>query len=205
MTSAERLDPSATSPELPPEVLDQHMITALRALGREPGELLREMVHDFLIEAPLLTIDIERAVEQGSPVAAARAAHRLRGTSGHLGLARLAAVAGDVEGAALTGGPLVMFTARVRGELTLAVAALHGQIPVPAPSEPRPPAQPAPQSRLDRRRKPKPEALADLITFLLGRSEGEVRSALATHAPWFEPTNIEIAQIVASAAGTSAP
>jgi two-component system sensor histidine kinase/response regulator len=122
VTSPDTPHPLPIAPEAPPELLDRRMVEALRTLGRAPGVLLKAMIDDFLVEAPSLTTDIERAVEWGAPVAAARAAHRLRGTSGHLGLARLAAVAGDVETAARAGAPLVMAAARVRSELVLACA-----------------------------------------------------------------------------------
>ncbi|MCU1352722.1 MAG: Hpt domain [Acidimicrobiales bacterium] len=106
-----------------PEVLNQRMVSALRAIGPEPGELLRAMVHDFLVQAPALTTDIERAAERGDATDAARAAHRLRGTSGHLGLARLSAVAAEVEAAAMAGAAWVVSATRVRPELDIAIGA----------------------------------------------------------------------------------
>ncbi|MCU1352289.1 MAG: hypothetical protein JWM05_1498 [Acidimicrobiales bacterium] len=40
------------------------------------------------------------------------------------------------------------------------------------------------------------QALNELIRSLAGGTEGEVRSALATQAPWCELTNVEVAAIV---------
>jgi HPt (histidine-containing phosphotransfer) domain-containing protein len=106
-------------------VLDARVITALRVFGGEPGELLQEMLLDFLTEAPSLTTQIERAVKDQAYDAAARAAHRLKGTSGHLGARRLAAVAAEVEVSARAGDrhPATRAMARTRAELDLAVAA----------------------------------------------------------------------------------
>ena len=55
---------------------------------------------------------------------------------------------------------------------------------------------PVPAQRFARLCMPRPEALAALILTLLGHSEGEVRSGLASEAPWFEPTNREVEQIM---------
>ena len=53
-----------------------------------------------------------------------------------------------------------------------------------------------PVARFDRLSKPRPQALEALVLSLDGKTEGEVRSALACEAPWYEATNAEIAQIV---------
>jgi HPt (histidine-containing phosphotransfer) domain-containing protein len=79
------------------DVLDQRVLDALRAFGRDPGKLLAEMVRDFVLEAPSLVTAIGRAVEHDDREAAARAAHRLKGMSGHIGARRLAMVAGEIE------------------------------------------------------------------------------------------------------------
>ena len=147
MTS-DRTPQQALSPAPPLAVLDQHMVGALRALGRKPGRLLEEMVHGFLIEAPALTADIERAVERGSHLDAAQAGHRLRGMSAHLGLARLAAAAGEVEAEALAGwratgrrrgsscAPWVVAVDGLRTELEFAIAAARDLAPWHLSEEP---------------------------------------------------------------------
>jgi HPt (histidine-containing phosphotransfer) domain-containing protein len=115
----------------PPEVLDQRMVDELRTFGHEPGQLLHEVLHDFLIEAPSLMADIERAVEEEAYDTAARAAHRLKGAGGHMGAARLSVVAGEVETLARTGmrQATASATATARTELDLAMAAARGLLP----------------------------------------------------------------------------
>jgi HPt (histidine-containing phosphotransfer) domain-containing protein len=120
-----------TAPVLPEEVLDQRMVGALRDFGREPGALLEEMVHGFLVEAPALVAEIERAVADHDGEAVARTAHRLKGASGHVGATRLVIVAGVVEAAGRAGNQDAIETASttVRRELVLALAAARALLP----------------------------------------------------------------------------
>jgi HPt (histidine-containing phosphotransfer) domain-containing protein len=73
-----------------PPVLDVNMIDALRALGSEPGALLEEMIQIFLLETPAALAEMTASVRAGALTAAAPPAHKLRGTSGHVGATRLA-------------------------------------------------------------------------------------------------------------------
>jgi HPt (histidine-containing phosphotransfer) domain-containing protein len=110
------------------DVLDERMVTALRGFGREPGRLLHQMATDFLVEAPSLVSEIERAVERHAHAIAARAAHQLKGVSGHIGAVRLAVAAGEVESSARSGEVQAMTaaTAAARTELDLAIDAAGG-------------------------------------------------------------------------------
>jgi HPt (histidine-containing phosphotransfer) domain-containing protein len=106
------------------DALDQRIVNALRDFGSEPGALLGVMLQEFLIEAPSLVVEVERAVEDRACAPAARAAHRLCGISGHVGALRLARIASVVEVAADTGSRCDV--AKLRAELDLAVAEASG-------------------------------------------------------------------------------
>jgi HPt (histidine-containing phosphotransfer) domain-containing protein len=87
-------------------VLDRTLVDALRRLGPEPGALLHDMVEAFLDEAPVALAEMAAAIDRRTPAAAAAPAHKLRGTSGHLGAARLAAACAAIETAALAADPV---------------------------------------------------------------------------------------------------
>ena len=105
-------------------VLDARVVTSLRFFGGEPGELLHEMALDFLAEAPSLLAEVDRGVDVRAYDTVALAAHRLKGSSGHIGARRLAAAAGEIEASARAG--LTTTTARAatsaRTELDHALA-----------------------------------------------------------------------------------
>jgi len=103
------------------------MLGLLRDYGREPGEFLHEMLRAFLIETPPLMANIERLVEDTAFGPVARLAHRLKGTSGHIGALRFAAALGEVENLAATavGQATASATATARIEFDLAVAAVQ--------------------------------------------------------------------------------
>jgi two-component system sensor histidine kinase BarA len=105
------------------DVLDQRIIAALRDFGQQ-GKLLQEMIEGFLVEAPSLMAEIERSLEDESHDTVARAAHRLRGLSAHMGARRLAGVAGELETAARAGSvqPTAAVMTTARTELDRAVA-----------------------------------------------------------------------------------
>jgi HPt (histidine-containing phosphotransfer) domain-containing protein len=109
------------------------MLGLLRDYGREPGEFLHEMLRAFLIEAPPLMADIERLVEDKACEPVARLAHRLKGTSGHIGALRLATAVSEVENLAGTavGQATASATATARREFDLAVAAAQGLLARP--------------------------------------------------------------------------
>lgn len=114
-------------PVMPDDVLDPRMVSALRDFGREPGKLLREMVQDFLVEAPSLMVDLDRAVADRAYPIVASTAHRMKGASGHMGAVRLAAIAGEIEALARAGGgdAVASATAIAHTEVELAVAAVQ--------------------------------------------------------------------------------
>lgn len=105
------------------------MVAALRCFGREPGRLLHDVAVDFLTEAPLLLEAIAVALDRQSYEAAAGHAHRLRGTSGHMGALQLASAAGDLEHAAAVGDIFALRLAMrsVADEVARAMAAV-GQL-----------------------------------------------------------------------------
>ncbi|MEY2447012.1 MAG: Hpt domain [Acidimicrobiaceae bacterium] len=107
------------------DALDHDRVNALRDFGNDSGELLAAMLADFLVEAPQLVTEIEAAMSTQSHDAAARAAHRLRGITGHIGATRLGDIASQVEIAAGTGFPVgsAALVAAARVELGLAVTA----------------------------------------------------------------------------------
>jgi HPt (histidine-containing phosphotransfer) domain-containing protein len=112
--------------EIPGEVLDQGMVSALRAYGPEKGRLLRSVAQDFVSEAPVLVAEIERAVDDRDLDAVMRIAHQMKGVSGHMGATRLAALADDLETSARTGRMTeinsVLATARTELERAIAAA-----------------------------------------------------------------------------------
>ena len=112
---------------LPDDVLDQAMVAALRAFGREPGKLLRELAEAFVVEALSLMADIERAVDGDDFEAAARSAHRMKGASGHIGAFRVAAAAAECQTVAEGGAhpAIAAATIAMRAEVELAVAAVR--------------------------------------------------------------------------------
>jgi HPt (histidine-containing phosphotransfer) domain-containing protein len=101
------------------------MVAALRGFGSEPGTLLRAMLHDFLTEGPSLMAEVERAADDEAYASVAGAAHRLRGSGGHIGALQLALVAGEVEAAARNRvrEATATATATARTELDKAMAA----------------------------------------------------------------------------------
>lgn len=109
------------------DVLDEGNLSALREFGREPGVLLQEMARDFLVEAPSLMAEIEEAVGEGEYATAGRAAHRLKGASGHMGATRVAAVASEVESLSKDGisEAMASATTTARAEVELALAAVR--------------------------------------------------------------------------------
>jgi HPt (histidine-containing phosphotransfer) domain-containing protein len=112
------------------DVLDQRIVKALRSFGGEPGELLDALLHEFLVEAPSLVTEISVAVDQNAYASAARAAHQLRGISGHVGAARLADIAGAVEAATRTASrDAAASVATLRAELALVVTAARALLP----------------------------------------------------------------------------
>jgi two-component system sensor histidine kinase/response regulator len=103
--------------------LDLKVVAALRVIG--PGKLLRQTGEDFLAEAPATFEELERHAEKGDAVGVARAAHRLKGVSGHMGARGLANATARLEQRTRDGGRLTFDDlAEARAELGLAVEAV---------------------------------------------------------------------------------
>jgi HPt (histidine-containing phosphotransfer) domain-containing protein len=109
------------------DVLDRRTISSLRSFGEVPGQLLQEMLGDFLSEAPALMADIDRSIAAKSYAVVARAAHQLAGISGCVGATRLVLAANEVESSSGAPSDQVVAAAKTaRTELELAVTAAAG-------------------------------------------------------------------------------
>jgi HPt (histidine-containing phosphotransfer) domain-containing protein len=115
----------SSEPDRPADILNPRMVSSLRDFGPTRGTLLKLVVQDFLLEAPLLLADIERAVAGGDLGAVARIAHQMKGVSGHMGATRLATSVASLETKAKAGesdGVAAELT-MARTELDLALTA----------------------------------------------------------------------------------
>jgi CheY-like chemotaxis protein len=106
--------------------IDWEVISSLRELETESGDLGIELIELFLNELPGRVESLEKAVSGADPNNLLRAAHRLKGSSGTLGARHLAAICaeleqkgrvGTVEGAANLISMLKEEAVRVRREL----------------------------------------------------------------------------------------
>ncbi len=80
---------------------DQNLLQDLQEIGDET--LLAEIVDLFLEDTPPRLAALREAIESGEAEALDHAAHTLRGSSGNLGAARMAALCGELQGAADAG------------------------------------------------------------------------------------------------------
>ncbi len=136
------------------DALDTSLVSALRSFGSRPGELLDVMLRQFLVEAPALLADIESATEWTDHEWVERAAHRLKGTAGHVGATRVADTCRQLEHTARRREwrlvwPLVALTSReVRRALEAATAVLEPDRPIATraarPARRRPARRPLP-------------------------------------------------------------
>jgi signal transduction histidine kinase/CheY-like chemotaxis protein len=99
--SPEPAAPIATGDD---EYVDPTAIAELRDLEAKAGvAVLAELVGVFLRDAPALSNETQGALAAGDLPAAARAAHRLRGSAGTLGAFRLVTAAASLEAALRSG------------------------------------------------------------------------------------------------------
>jgi HPt (histidine-containing phosphotransfer) domain-containing protein len=114
-------------------VLDVEVLDALRALGPRPGGLLDEMARIFLLELPVEVAEMAAAVVAGDRAAVVFPAHKLRGTSGHLGATRLSQVCAALERTAPHGNRAQMddLIVRLREEAALALMAVRELVDAP--------------------------------------------------------------------------
>jgi len=101
-------------------------------LGAVEGDaaLARLVAEQFLAEGERLPQRLDAALAAGDAVAAARAAHEIRGMAGTLGAARLAACAGMLEATLGTGSPPAASAPALRaewGEVTACLARFVGR------------------------------------------------------------------------------
>ena len=133
--------PAAPAPPRPSSspVVDLGMLRKLRA-SQGPGEpdIVAEVISLFLEDASPRLLVIQDAVARGDLTTAARTAHTLKGSAGHLGAKTLAALCGRLEEKVRDGVPFnVAFTvgaiaeelARVSAALVAEAAAAPGQAP----------------------------------------------------------------------------
>jgi HPt (histidine-containing phosphotransfer) domain-containing protein len=105
-------------------VLDESYLDALRALGKEPGEVLAYMLESFLAEGPRLLAEIEAAVAAGDFAVSGPTAHSLKGISGQAGAHLVAEVCAALqEGAPPPGAaPITDTVAALRRETDRALS-----------------------------------------------------------------------------------
>ena len=79
-------------------VIDREAITKLRQVQREDEpDVVTEVVGLFLSDATRRLVGLRAAVTAGDPSALERAAHTLKGSSGHLGARGMQALCGAIE------------------------------------------------------------------------------------------------------------
>jgi len=77
--------------------LDHSMIEGLRALGEDDGTFLRGLVRQFRADSDARLAHLERAAEDGDPVAIRALAHALCGSSANIGATGLTAACRAIE------------------------------------------------------------------------------------------------------------
>jgi HPt (histidine-containing phosphotransfer) domain-containing protein len=86
--------PTSTSPE---QAIDQHALAALKAIGGDDPDFLREMIELFLEHAPRHLEVIRVALDAGDASAIAKAAHHLKSSSFYLGARGLSELCAQTE------------------------------------------------------------------------------------------------------------
>jgi CheY-like chemotaxis protein/HPt (histidine-containing phosphotransfer) domain-containing protein len=77
--------------------VDNDIWAALREADKDDPGLITELVNSFRSEAPGILLKVKEAVTAKDAVKLAKSAHNLRGSSGNLGMLRLAAVSAELE------------------------------------------------------------------------------------------------------------
>ncbi len=84
-----------------PVLLDRETIETIREIAEgEPGDMLGELIEIFVTETERLIVAIGAAIEDQDTEALTAAAHRLNGSAGAIGAARVRALASQLETAA---------------------------------------------------------------------------------------------------------
>ncbi|MDQ1423260.1 MAG: hypothetical protein QOD72_758 [Acidimicrobiaceae bacterium] len=111
-------------------VLDEVTLAALRKFGREPGEIFRLVLGDFLVEAPSLLSEIASAFADDRLTTVAASAHRLKGASGLVGATQLAASCVALERGAEHGERAIVANAieAARQQVALAVRSARQEL-----------------------------------------------------------------------------
>jgi two-component system, sensor histidine kinase and response regulator len=116
-----------TAKGLDSEVLDAEQIELLRSLDDGKGDVLAEIVGEFVTTSDDARDRLRRALDERDPATARGAAHSLKGASANVGAAGLARVCAEVEAQAGAGSldeasPLV---AQFEAEYSRALGALQ--------------------------------------------------------------------------------
>lgn len=124
------------SPAAPegPEVLDDSRLAMLRGLGADDGwGMLPAVIEAFLSSAPDQAAGLRTSHESGDTAALEAVLHRLRGSAGNLGAARLAASCAELEDLVRGGGTVPAASiAALDAELIVTCDALTDLLPARA-------------------------------------------------------------------------
>jgi hypothetical protein len=107
-------------------VIDPERFEMLRELDGGDGQLLSEIVNEYVADSSRSLDTLREAIAEGDPQAAEREAHTLKGSSANLGAVRVADICAQLEalGRARALGRAPDLVESVTAELALARAAL---------------------------------------------------------------------------------
>ena len=112
-------------------VLDQSQIETLLSLDDGAGEVLAEIIGEYMARSGKNRSELLETVGSGDPAAIARAAHTLKGASSNVGAASLADVCGEIEACGRHGqtDEAAALLPRFEAEFARAVKALGERAP----------------------------------------------------------------------------
>jgi HPt (histidine-containing phosphotransfer) domain-containing protein len=90
-------EPSGAPTVMEPRAIDPSQIETLRDLDDGQGQVMREVIAQFLLEAAEARRQLPELLRARDLPALARAAHSLKGASANVGAAQLAAACAEVE------------------------------------------------------------------------------------------------------------
>jgi len=99
--------PMETTPDKPVEadqpLLDERIWSQLREVEKSDPGIVADLFRVFRAEAPGILLDVKEAVAAGDADALKKSAHKLKGSSGNMGMLRLAALSAELERRARAG------------------------------------------------------------------------------------------------------
>ena len=111
-------------------MIDERVWAQLReAESTDPG-ILEELIRGFRAETPKILLKVKEAAAAGDADALRKAAHNLKGSSGNLGMLRLAAASAELERQARAGSVdgAAALSALVEQEYESACRVLEGEL-----------------------------------------------------------------------------